>query len=54
MCVKPLSTKYHGDQGRYKFSLYDFGTQVLRHLIDTGMNTPFMLKNDESKFVNIL
>ena len=53
-CVKPLATKYHGEQGRYKFSLHDFGTQVYRHIIDTGMDTPFMFKNKEGKYVNIV
>ena len=54
VCVKPFSTKYHGKQGRYKFILYDFGTQVLRHLIDTSMDTSFMFKNDEGKLANIV
>ena len=52
--MKPLPTKYYGEQGRYKYSLYDFRTYVLRHIIDTGMDTPFMFKNKEGKYVNIV
>ena len=54
VCVKPLPTKYHEEQGRYKYSLYDFGTQVLRHFIDTGMDTSFMFQNKDGKYVTIV
>ena len=52
--MKPLPTKYHGEKGRYKYSLYDFETQVLRHIIDTGMDTPFMFQTKKRRYSNII
>ena len=52
--TKGLKKLYQGENGKPPYSIFDFAEDVLTHILDFGMDTPFIFKTPEGQPINII
>jgi len=52
--TKGLEKVYHGENHKPPYSIFDFAEDVLEHILDYGIDTPFIFKTLKGQPVNII